>query len=184
MEEKMELRILSPSEFIDHIDCNWDEIKAKFGELGASLQEVGARISEGVETFFATALQKITAFGEILLETREWWCEGVREFWGEVGLVFQLGVEQLSEIWLAIQTGLSTAWQWIAQGFTEFFAGVGIIWSQMMALAQQVFETIRNVIVTSAQAAWTFLTTAFESGGRHSLRVEMISALERGEEIE
>ena len=70
----------------------WDEIKAKFGELGASLQEVGARISEG---------------------------------------------------------------------FTEFFAGVGIIWSQMMALAQQVFETIRNVIVTSAQAAWTFLTTAW-----------------------
>ena len=29
-----------------------------------------------------------------------------------------------------------------------------------------------------------FLTTPFESGGRHSLRVEMISALERGEDIE
>ena len=34
------------------------------------------------------------------------------------------------------------------------------------------------------EIARTFLTTAFESGGRHSLRVDMISALERGEEIE
>lgn len=32
--------------------------------------------------------------------------------------------------------------------------------------------------------ARTFLTTEFESGGRHSIRVEMIAALERGESIE
>ena len=34
------------------------------------------------------------------------------------------------------------------------------------------------------EIARTFLTTAFESGGRHSRRVDMISALERGEDIE
>lgn len=40
MEEKMELRILSPSEFIDHIDCNWDEIKAKATELVKNYENI------------------------------------------------------------------------------------------------------------------------------------------------
>lgn len=143
------------------IVAHWDTIKAKFAELGASLSEEGARIKGLFQEGWAELQTDFANIGAFLSETWAWWCEGVQEFWGEVGLIFQMGVEMLGEIWTALQTGIATALQWVVQGFTELFTEVGIIWNGMMTMAQEVFTAIQTAIVTAAQAARTFLQTAF-----------------------